>query len=44
MRDRKVAIVTGAGSGLGEAIAILLAKNRASVMLADLGNQQRDGE
>jgi len=36
MLDGKIAIVTGAGSGLGEAIAILFAKNRATVMLADV--------
>lgn len=36
MLDNNVAIVTGAGSGLGEAISILLAKNGATVVLADL--------
>lgn len=36
MLENKVAIVTGAGSGLGEATALLLAANGASVVLADL--------
>ena len=36
MLDGKIAIVTGAGSGLGEAISILFAKNGAKVMLADM--------
>ena len=36
MLDGKIAIVTGAGSGLGEAISIVFAKNGATVMLADL--------
>jgi NAD(P)-dependent dehydrogenase (short-subunit alcohol dehydrogenase family) len=36
MLDGKIAIVTGAGSGLGEAISILFAKNGATVVLADL--------
>ena len=36
MLDGKIAIVTGAGSGLGEAISILLGKNGATVMLADV--------
>lgn len=36
MLDGKIAIVTGAGSGLGEAIALLFAKNGAAVVLADL--------
>jgi NAD(P)-dependent dehydrogenase (short-subunit alcohol dehydrogenase family) len=36
MLDGRIAIVTGAGSGLGEAIAILFAKNGATVVLADL--------
>ena len=35
LKDR-IAIVTGAGSGLGEAVALLFAKNGASVVLADL--------
>lgn len=35
MLDGKIAIVTGAGSGLGEAISILFAKNSATVVLAD---------
>ena len=36
MLKGKVAIVTGAGSGLGEAISILFARNNATVVLADL--------
>jgi NAD(P)-dependent dehydrogenase (short-subunit alcohol dehydrogenase family) len=32
----KIAIVTGAGSGLGEAISVLFAKNGATVVLADV--------
>ena len=36
MLDAKIAIVTGAGSGLGEAISLLFAKNGATVVLADL--------
>lgn len=35
LKDR-IAIVTGAGSGLGEAISTLFAKNGATVVLADL--------
>jgi len=34
--DGKIAVVTGAGSGLGEAIAIRFAKSGATVVLADL--------
>ena len=36
MLNGKIAIVTGAGSGLGEAIALLFAKNGATVVLADI--------
>jgi NAD(P)-dependent dehydrogenase (short-subunit alcohol dehydrogenase family) len=36
MVEGKIAIVTGAGSGLGEAISLLLARNGATVVLADL--------
>lgn len=36
MLKDKIAIVTGAGSGLGEAIAMLFARNGATVVLADL--------
>jgi NAD(P)-dependent dehydrogenase (short-subunit alcohol dehydrogenase family) len=36
MLDGKIAIVTGAGSGLGEATSALLAKNGATVVLADV--------
>jgi len=40
--DGKVAVVTGAGGGLGEAHAMLLAKEGASVVVNDLGGS-RDG-
>lgn len=40
--DGKVAVVTGAGGGLGEAHALLLAKEGASVVVNDLGGS-RDG-
>ena len=40
--DGKVAIVTGAGGGLGEAYAKLFAKEGASVVVNDLGGS-RDG-
>ncbi|HET8770123.1 MAG TPA: SDR family NAD(P)-dependent oxidoreductase, partial [Gemmatimonadaceae bacterium] len=36
MLDGKIAIVTGAGSGLGEATSVLFAKHGATVMLADM--------
>ena len=36
MLEAKIAIVTGAGSGLAEAISVLFAKNGATVVLADL--------
>src|SRR5262249_543186 len=40
--DGKVAIITGAGGGLGEAYAKLFAKEGASVVVNDLGGA-RDG-
>ena len=40
--DGKVAIVTGAGGGLGKEHALLLAKEGASVVVNDLGGA-RDG-
>lgn len=42
MMDGKVALVTGAGGGLGETHALLLAKEGASVVVNDLGGA-RDG-
>lgn len=35
MLKNKIALITGAGSGIGEATALLFAKNGASVVLAD---------
>ena len=40
--DGKVVVVTGAGGGLGETHALLLAKEGASVVVNDLGGA-RDG-
>lgn len=35
--DGKVAVITGAGGGLGKAYALLLGKRGASVVVNDLG-------
>ena len=42
MLDGKVALVTGAGGGLGRAHALLLSKEGASLVINDLGGS-RDG-
>ncbi len=39
MLEKKVAIVTGAASGIGKAIALLLAKEGASVVLSDISEK-----
>ena len=39
MLEKKVAIVTGAASGIGKAIATLLAKEGARVVLADISEK-----
>lgn len=36
MLKNKVALITGAGSGIGEAVALLFAKNGAAVVLSDM--------
>src|SRR6478609_2881803 len=40
--DGKVAIVTGSGSGIGEATARLMAREGASVVIADLSREQAE--
>src|SRR2546423_1269599 len=40
--ESKVAIVTGAGSGIGEATARLLARERASVVVADINGTEAE--
>jgi len=42
MLKKKIALVTGAGSGIGEAVALLFAKNGASVVLADMDVEGAD--
>ncbi|MEO8590392.1 MAG: SDR family oxidoreductase [Flavobacteriales bacterium] len=39
MLTNKIAIITGAGSGIGEATALLLARNGAKVVLADVDTE-----
>ena len=38
--EKKVAIVTGAGQGIGRAIALVLAKNGAKVVVADIADKR----
>ena len=40
--EGKVAIVTGAGSGIGEATARLMAREGASVVVADLNRAEAE--
>ncbi len=40
--DDKVAIITGAGSGMGRAMAILFAKEGAKVVVADINKERAD--
>lgn len=43
MLNGKIAVVTGAGSGLGEAVSLLFAKNGATVVLADVDLKGAEG-
>lgn len=43
MLNGKIAVVTGAGSGLGEATSLLFAKNGATVVLADVDLKGAEG-
>lgn len=42
MLKNKTAVITGAGSGIGEAIAVLFARNGARVVLADRHEQEAE--
>ena len=41
--DGKVAVVTGAGSGMGRASALLFAAEGAKVVCADVSGHEEDG-
>ncbi len=42
MLKNKVALVTGAGSGIGEATALLFARNGAKLVLSDINGEEAD--
>ena len=42
--QNRIAIVTGAGSGIGRGIALLFAKEGARVVVADINVESRRGD